>query len=193
MSSLPNILMLIGVSGAGKTTIQEELLRRHPDWKKVVSCTTRPIRAGEVEGKDYHFLTKQQFEELERGMVEKAHVHGNMYGLYSEDLDRVIEGRITGVLVVDYQGARIVRDLYGRRHTTIVSLIVSAAAQKARLVSRGTDSEETMARRLQSAHVEDVHCRMISDELFDSECSVADVADMIEEYLNERANKLPKL
>lgn len=145
-------LILSSPSGGGKTTIAQELLRRRIDVGYSVSCTTRPPRAGEVEGRDYYFLTPAEFHEArERGeFAESAQVHGYLYGTLRREIDGVIESGRHVVMDIDVQGARQFAASYPESVLVFV-LPPDAATLLDRLRARGTESGESMARRLRSA------------------------------------------
>ena len=164
MSLRSGILLVVsGPSGSGKTT----LCRRLADAGEVkysISCTTRLARAGEVDGRDYHFLTRQEFEHrIEAGdFLEHAEVHGNHYGsLKSEVLNHLAAG-VDVVMDIDVQGAEQVRtcqDAEIRR--AFVDLFVMPPGEEellARLSGRGTDSAEIISLRMTNALDEMRHC-----------------------------------
>lgn len=150
------LLVVSGPSGSGKTT----LCRRLADSGEVgysISCTTRPPRPGEVDGRDYHFLTTAEFERrmLAGDFLEHALVHGNQYGsLKSEVLSRLAAGQDV-VMDIDVQGAAQVRhcpDPDIRR--AVVDLFVMPPGEEellGRLSGRGTDSEEVISLRMANA------------------------------------------
>ncbi len=165
MSARTGMLLVVsGPSGSGKTT----LCRRLADAGEArysISCTTRPPRSGEMDGCDYHFLTRTEFErKLAAGdFLEHAEVHGNLYGsLKSEVLSHLEEGSDV-VMDIDVQGAGQVRNCEDpdiRR--ALVELFVmppSGEELRARLAGRGTDSEETIALRMANALGEMRHWR----------------------------------
>jgi guanylate kinase len=167
------LLVVSGPSGSGKTT----LCRRLADSGEVrysISCTTRAPRPGEMDGRDYHFLTRVEFERrLAAGdFVEHAEVHGNLYGsLKSEVLTRLAAGEDV-VMDIDVQGAEQVRkcpDTDIRR--AFVDLFVmppSEAELLARLSGRGTDSQETISLRMTNALEEMSHWRKYTYVLLSS-------------------------
>ena len=158
------LLVVSGPSGSGKTT----LCRRLADSGEVrysISCTTRSPRPGEIHGRDYHFLSREEFERrLAAGdFLEHAEVHGNLYGsLKSEVIARLAAGEDV-VMDIDVQGAEQVRncpDAAIRR--SAVDLFVmppSEAELLARLSGRGTDSQETISLRMTNALGEMSHWR----------------------------------
>ncbi len=150
MSSFP--LILSSPSGGGKTTIARELLRRRIDMGYSVSCTTRPARPGEVEGRDYYFLTPVEFEaaRFRREFAESAEVHGYLYGTLKREVDRVIESGRHVVMDIDVQGARQFMSAYPDGVLVFV-LPPDASVLLERLTSRGTESPNSIGRRIKSA------------------------------------------
>lgn len=163
MSARTGILFVVsGPSGSGKTT----LCKRLSDSGKArhsISCTTRPPRSGEVDGEHYHFLTPGQFEEkLVAGeFLESALVHGNHYGTLRSEVLGYLENGTDIVMDIDVQGAAQVRasdDTAIQR--ALVDLFVMPPSQEellARLIGRGTDSEEVVKLRMENALEEISH------------------------------------
>lgn len=127
-------------SGAGKTTLSAGLLARVPLLLRTVSWTTRPLRAGEVHGVDYTFVSRETFERAreEGGFLEWAQVHDNLYGTPRSEIERVHRLDHDAVLVIDVQGAAAVRERL-RGAVTIFVLPPSREALEARLRSRDRD------------------------------------------------------
>lgn len=150
------LLVVSGPSGSGKTT----LCRRLADSGEVcysISCTTRPPRPGEVDGRDYHFLTRAEFERrIHAGeFLEHAEVHGNLYGsLKSEVISRLAAGSDV-VMDIDVQGAAQVRDCPDLEiRNAFVDLFVMPPGEAElleRLSGRGTDSQEVISLRMANA------------------------------------------
>jgi guanylate kinase len=157
------ILFLVsGPSGSGKSTLCRRL-SAEGEAEFSVSCTTRAPRPGEIDGEDYHFLSREEFERRSQAgeFLEFAEVHGNFYGtLRSEVTERLTQGRDV-VMDIDVQGAAKVRaigDWEIRR--ALVDLFVmppNEAELEARLRGRGTDSNEVIQLRLQNAIDEMAH------------------------------------
>lgn len=157
MSSRTGIILLVsGPSGSGKTT----LCRRLADEGEVVystSCTTRPAREGEKNGHDYHFLSREEFEQrITAGdFIEYAEVHGNLYGtLKSEVMDHISIGKDV-VMDIDVQGANLVRSCSEPViNNALVELFVMPPSEEellARLTGRGTDSDSVISLRMKNA------------------------------------------
>ena len=163
MPSRTGILLVVsGPSGSGKTTLCRQLADQG-EAHYSVSCTTRAPRAGERDGVDYHFLTRELFEtRLASGdFLEHAEVHGNRYGtLKSEVAGPLAEGRDV-VMDIDVQGAAQVRACEdGAIRLAFVDLFVMPADEeelRARLTGRATDSEETINLRMRNALAEIAH------------------------------------
>jgi guanylate kinase len=150
------LFVLSGASGSGKSTLVAELLRQSA-WplRVAVSATTRPPRPGEVDGRDYHFWTRDRFlAAVAAGeFLEHAEVHGNLYGtLASEVVPYRQMGR--GVFVViDVQGAARLRQIDPYVITIFVQVGTLAVIEQ-RLRARGTEDEPTIQRRLANAQIE---------------------------------------
>jgi guanylate kinase len=153
-----NLYVIAAPSGAGKTSLLKALMARRPGVSFSVSCTTRKPRAGEQDGKDYHFIGREEFERLVAAgeFIEHANVFGNLYGTRRSVVDAALaEGRDL-ILEIDWQGARQVRE---RLPTAIQIFILppSRAELEARLRRRGSDSEDAIARRLRESTLEMSH------------------------------------
>ncbi len=148
----PFPIILSAPSGGGKTTIARELLRRRTDLGYSVSCTTRNPRVGEVEGRDYYFLSVAEFERRRDAgdFAESAEVHGNMYGTLRSEVERVLGSGKHVVMDIDVQGALQFTRVFPQS-VTIFVLPPSAEVLLDRLRQRRTESKEQLAKRLQSA------------------------------------------
>jgi guanylate kinase len=148
----PFPVIISSPSGVGKTTIARLLLERRKDVGYSVSCTTRQPRPGEVEGRDYFFLTPDQFVAARgRGeFAESAEVHGRMYGTLRREVNRVIgEGRYV-VMDIDVQGAEQFSRVYPEA-VLIFLLPPSAETLLARLRNRKSETADVLALRLRNA------------------------------------------
>lgn len=149
-------LVLVAPSGTGKTTVAQELVRLHPDrFTFSVSATTRPPRAGEVDGRDYHFVTEDAFKALiaDGKLAEWAQVHGRYYGTPFASLDPALLGGRTPVLDIDVAGAEQVQAQIPDA-TVIFLLPPGPEAWIDRLVGRATETPEQLRVRLETALAE---------------------------------------
>ena len=142
-------------SGAGKTTLAEQLAAQTPQLRLSRSYTSRPARPGEIDGVDYNFVSRYRFEEMVAAdeFLEWADVFGNLYGTRAADTQALLEAGYDAVLVIDVQGARKVRQS-GIETTAIFVMPPSFAVLEQRLRGRSKDSEAAIQRRLQVARDE---------------------------------------
>src|SRR5688572_12527137 len=142
-------------SGTGKTTLVERVVQVVPNLRMSRSYTSRAARAGEHDGVDYNFISREQFEQMarENEFLEWADVFGNYYGTCAADTDRFLAAGTDVVLVIDVQGARQVRSR-GIETIGVFVLPPSAAILEKRLRGRSKDSEEQIGRRLDVARRE---------------------------------------
>ena len=152
----PTLLVIASPSGGGKTSIIKTLRQRHPALQFSVSATTRSMRAGETDGVDYFFLTKEQFEErIAAGdLVEYEQLYGNYYGTLKSETDRALDAGASMLFDIDVRGGLSVKALYGPRAVLIFIAPPSLAVLEARLRGRGTEDEATVRRRMERAAME---------------------------------------
>lgn len=160
------LLVLSGPAGSGKTTLCDRLVAAHPaTLGRVVTCTTRIPREGEVDGVDYHFLTPEVFERTlaAGGFLEHARVHTRLYGLRAADVARQLASGRDALVNVDVQGAATLRarvaadpELAGDLVTVFVR-VGDPAELRRRLSGRGTDAADEIERRLRVSAEEMSH------------------------------------
>ena len=152
------LFLVTAPSGAGKSSLVNALLKMEPDIKLSISHTTRAPRPGEENGREYHFVTVEEFEAMkDRGeFLESALVHGNYYGTSRVWIEEQMKAGNDVLLEIDWQGARQVRERFAGT-VGIFILPPSIEALEWRLHHRGTDSEQTITRRLLGAGAEMAH------------------------------------
>ncbi|MFV9473694.1 guanylate kinase [Advenella sp. RU8] len=153
-----NVFMIIAPSGAGKSSLVNALLKNDMGIELSVSCTTRPPRPGEVNGREYHFITVEEFKALQENndLLEWAEVHGNFYGTPKTFIKQAIAAGKDVLLEIDWQGARQVRQQFAEV-TDIFILPPSIEELENRLTRRGQDEPSVIARRLLAAGGEIAH------------------------------------
>jgi len=176
-------VILSSPSGGGKTTIAKALLARRQDIGYSVSCTTRAPRAGEANGKDYYFLTEQEFiaRRANGDFAESAQVHGLWYGTLRSEVEKVLGSGKHVVLDIDVQGAAQFRRAFPQAVLVFV-LPPSGESLLERLRERGTENAAQLTRRLQSAIAElkavpEYQYVVINDELERAVQRVAGIID----------------
>lgn len=179
----PFPLILSSPSGGGKTTIARELLNRRNDVGYSVSCTTRGARPGEVEGKDYYFLTAETFlaKRAAGEFAESAEVHGRLYGTLKSEIDRVLGAGKHVVMDIDVQGARQIHANFPEAVTVFV-LPPSGEVLLDRLRGRKSESPQQLVTRLHSAldelrAVEEYEYVVVNDELDEAVRRVGAILD----------------
>jgi guanylate kinase len=146
------LYVITAPSGAGKTSLVKALMEREARLRFSVSFTTRKPRANEIDGRDYHFVSREEFERMiaSGDFLEHAEVFDNAYGTSLRSVEEAMRAGELLLLEIDWQGARQVRARLPAARTIFV-LPPARAALEARLRARSTDSEAVIARRLQDA------------------------------------------
>lgn len=153
------MLVLSSPSGAGKSTIARNLLRDDPSISLSVSVTTRAKRGSEIDGTDYHFISKREFEVMRDsgGLLEWAEVHGNFYGTPFEPVQAAMSEGRDMLFDIDWQGAK---QMFEAELADIVSIFIlppSMEELRNRLIRRAEDAEEVINRRLENSRIEMQH------------------------------------
>ena len=152
------LVVLSAPSGCGKTTLVDRFLKRHPDWVRSISVTTRPPRPEEKSGRDYEFISGREFQSLrEKGeFLEWARIFGQFYGTRRRFIEEEIGKGKTVILAIDIQGARSLRKVLEKKIPlfSIFILPPSTAVLRERLEKRHTDSAEEIEKRIERAEEE---------------------------------------
>ena len=156
------LLILAGPAGSGKTTLCDRLVDENGHLERVVTCTTRAPREGEIDGVDYYFFSDDQFDaKVEDGeFLEWAHVHTYRYGTLKSTIEAKLEEDVDLVMNIDVQGVASVQEaarsqpMIGQRLVTVFIMPASFDELKERLRVRGKDDEAEIARRIESAEKE---------------------------------------
>ncbi|MDK2918318.1 MAG: guanylate kinase [Candidatus Petromonas sp.] len=165
------LLVVCGPSGVGKGTVCKELLKHKPEIKLSISATTREKRKGEVDGVNYYFLKREVFEDMisKDGFLEYAEVYDNLYGTPKKYVLEQINKGNDVLLEIDIQGAKQIKQKYPDG-TFIFLLPPSMKELRKRIINRGTDSKESIKKRLKCAYeeidfIKDYDYYIINDKL----------------------------
>lgn len=187
---MPFPIILSSPSGGGKTTIAHELLKARRDLGYSVSCTTRPPRDGEKEGRDYYF---RSFDDFRRGQeagdfAESAEVHGHLYGTLRREVAKVLSSGKHVIMDIDVQGAKQFAAAFPESVLVFI-LPPSAETLVKRLEARGTEDKESLIRRFRSAKDElkaiDLYEYVVVNDRIDS--AVAAINSIIDAEDTRRA------
>jgi guanylate kinase len=154
------LIILSSPSGAGKSTLARRLMAWDPTLSFSVSATTRPPRSDEVDGQHYHFLTESEFKALvqDNAMLEHAFVFGNFYGSPVAPVSEAIEAGRDVLFDIDWQGAQQIKTSSLRDHVLSIFILPPSIPElKRRLISRGQDGPEVIAKRMQKSWDEISH------------------------------------
>lgn len=152
----PKLIVISAPSGSGKTTIAHEILRRHPGMRFSVSATTRPKREHESDGKDYFFLSAEEFEEKIRRheLVEWERIYGWYYGSLKKEVDAALKAGVSLLFDVDVNGALSIKRQYPNDAVLLFIKPPSIEILMERLTKRKTENEETIRRRMERVAME---------------------------------------
>jgi guanylate kinase len=178
------LIIISGPSGVGKSTITRQLIERLDDTHLSISVTTRPQAPGERNGREYWFVSREEFRQRieESSLLEYAEVFGNLYGTPRDKTEGALDAGRTVILEIDVQGAKQVKAIYPQA-TTIFILPPSGKVLAERIVHRGRESGEVVARRLGGAGSEIAAAEQCYDHMVindDLEQAIREVIQIIE-------------
>ena len=166
------ILIVSGPSGSGKSTLLSRLLKEENDLYFSISSTTRAPRQGETDGVNYYFINKDEFKKgIDAGeFLEWAFVHGNYYGTSLKPVLKALEEGKIAIFDIDVQGFNIAKSKFAENITSVFITTASKNELKSRLQNRGTDSAQTIEKRLINAvgemeHILEYDYFLINDDL----------------------------
>lgn len=150
------LVVIVAPSGAGKSTLIKKVKVDFPSLKESVSCTTRKMREGEINGVSYHFITREEFDKKVAAddFLEWAHVHGNCYGTSKKFVEEMLSKGSHILFDLDVQGADAMKKYFGARANIIFIAPPSIEELEKRLRNRGTDTDEVIRLRLENARKE---------------------------------------
>jgi guanylate kinase len=153
------LFVLSSPSGAGKSTIARKLLAAEPDLEMSVSATTRPMRPGEVDGEDYHFVDLERFRHMvaDHEFLEWAHVFNHRYGTPRAPVDAMLASGRDVLFDIDWQGAQQLHQIAGGDVVRVFILPPSMAELRTRLERRATDAQSVIDARMDRAAAEVSH------------------------------------
>ncbi len=150
---MSKLIVIVAPSGTGKSTLIEKLCEEVKGLNWSVSTTTRPMRKGEQNGKNYYFVTTAEFEKgiKDKKFVEWFKVHDNYYGTSKSFIDKGLKEEKFLLFDLDVQGAKAIKEIYGQKAQTIFIEPPSVAALEERLKKRGTEPDHVIELRLKNA------------------------------------------
>lgn len=179
------LIILSSPSGAGKSTLTSRLREWDSTLSFSVSATTRTPRVGEVDGKDYHFLSEATFQrDVANGdMLEHAHVFGNFYGSPRVPVEKAIDAGRDVLFDIDWQGAQQIQNSALGQHTLSIFILPPSIKElHRRLTTRGQDSDEVIAKRMRKSWDEISHWAeydyvLINDDLDETDSRLKTIVE----------------
>lgn len=158
MTVKQKIIIISGPSGVGKSTVVNELLRTRQDLARVITCTTRPPRPYEVDGRDYYFISRDEFiERIKKNeFLEYALVHNHYYGIPQAEIERILKNGQQPVLVIDVQGTLMIKSKLAKDRLKLIFILPESKEElKARIKHRADKmNDKQLSLRLKNADKE---------------------------------------
>ena len=186
--SKPLMIVLSSPSGAGKTTLSKKIQQSDSSFKISVSHTTREARANEVDGVDYHFVTKEKFKKLLSRDVfyEHSKIFGNYYGTSKSSVNKIIEDKCNVLFDIDWKGAQ---QLSGYKQLNLLKIFILPPSKdelEKRLIARNQDDKESIKNRL-LAYSKDIEHSNEYDHVIIND-NVENCFNSIKKIISERLN-----
>ena len=186
--SKPLMIVLSSPSGAGKTTLSKKIQQSDSSFKISVSHTTREARANEVDGVDYHFVTKEKFKKLlsEDVFYENSKIFGNYYGTSKSSVNKIIEDKCNVLFDIDWKGAQ---QLSGYKQLNLLKIFILPPSKdelEKRLIARNQDDKESIKNRL-LAYSKDIEHSNEYDHVIIND-NVENCFNSIKKIISERLN-----
>ena len=192
----PKLIVFSAPSGAGKSSLIKNIIEKsNGDIELSISATTRPPRDGEEHGRDYFFISDEEFNELRRSdsFIEHANVHGYQYGTLKSFVDEKIQNGISIILDIDVQGFNLIRNAI-EHNLSIFIIPPSIKELRKRLTSRGLDSSDVIEKRLSNAKTElkyaEQYDYIVLNDLFEN--TLSELVSIIndENYIYDRETNI---
>jgi len=181
------LIIISGPSGCGKTTIAHKILEKYPELMFSVSATTRSRRDSEINGKDYYFITKKEFEEKihKNELIEWEQIYNDYYGSLKSEVEKAFSLEKSILFDVDVKGALSIKKKYPNHAVSIFIKPPSVDLLIERLKKRGTETKETLTKRIERVsmelqHIKDFDYCVTNDNLEDA---VTKVDNIIAKFL----------
>ena len=189
------LVVLSAPSGCGKTSIVERLLKRHQDWVRSISATTRQTRVDEKDAQDYFFYSRPDFEQKVREgkMLEHATIYGNLYGTPREFVEHQVGQGKTVIMTIDVQGTKQIMGSWGKERPLLSIFILppSVKALRERLTGRNTESPAEIEKRIGIAQDEIKAAKLYDHTVINQNLdqAVLEVEEIISNVLKQRRKK----
>lgn len=186
------LLVVSGAAGTGKGTVNACLMREHPEFAYSVSATTRAPRPGEVDGREYHFISREQFEEQIKhgGVIEYTEYCGNYYGTLRSELKKLNEGKNL-ILEIEVEGAMNIKRLFPDSVAVFI-LPPDYETLKNRLVNRGTNTDDDIENRMKRALEEFILVNQYDYAVVNEDGCASDAAEAIYQIVKSEQHKVSR-
>lgn len=190
MSEYKNLIVLSSPSGGGKSTLAKHLMKIYPKLEFSVSATTRKIREGEKDGKDYFFLTREDFlERIEKDdLIEYEEIFGNLYGTLRSEIARAVENGKTMLFDVDVKGAESLKKAFPENTLTVFIFPPNMEELEKRLRNRRTETDEEINNRLSRAAEEFTYQKNFKYQIENNnlEEALQEIEKLAEKYIDPK-------